>query len=41
MGRAVGDWGPGSVVLLEMPSDIETNDNIVAFWEPKDGVPPG
>jgi glucans biosynthesis protein len=33
----VGDWGAGSVVLLEMPSDIETNDNIVAFWEPKDG----
>ena len=37
----VGDWGAGSVVLLEMPSDIETNDNIVAFWEPKDGPKPG
>ena len=34
----VGDWGAGSVVLIEMPSDIETNDNIVAFWEPKDGI---
>jgi glucans biosynthesis protein len=37
----VGEWGPGGVVLLEMPSDIETNDNIAAFWEPKGGVPPG
>jgi glucans biosynthesis protein len=37
----VGDWGAGSVVLVEMPSDIETNDNIVAFWEPRDGLKPG
>jgi glucans biosynthesis protein len=37
----VGDWGPGSVLLIEMPSDIETNDNIVAFWEPKEGPRPG
>jgi glucans biosynthesis protein len=37
----VGDWGPGSVVLVEMPSEIETNDNIVAFWEPKEAPKPG
>ncbi len=37
----VGDWGPGSVVLLDMPSEIETNDNIVAFWEPIPGPKPG
>jgi glucans biosynthesis protein len=37
----VGEWGAGSVVLIEMPSDIETNDNIVALWEPKDGIRPG
>ena len=37
----VGDWGPGGVVLVEMPSDIETNDNIVAFWEPREGPKPG
>jgi glucans biosynthesis protein len=37
----VGDWGAGSVVLVEMPSEIETNDNIVAFWEPKAGLVPG
>lgn len=28
----VGDWGKGSVLLYEMPTDSETNDNIVAFW---------
>jgi glucans biosynthesis protein len=37
----VGDWGPGSVTLVEMPSEIETNDNIVAFWEPKADLKPG
>jgi glucans biosynthesis protein len=31
-----GGWGPGAVVLIEMPSDRETNDNIVAFWEPRE-----
>ena len=30
----VGDWGPGSVVLVEIPTDKEINDNIVAFWRP-------
>jgi glucans biosynthesis protein len=35
------DWGPGAVMLLEMPSDIETNDNIVAFWEPREHPKPG
>lgn len=27
-----GDWGGGSVELVEIPSGRETNDNIVAFW---------
>jgi glucans biosynthesis protein len=31
----VGDWGEGAVVLVEIPTDRETNDNIVAFWRPK------
>ena len=31
----VGDWGPGAVVLIEIPSDLESNDNIVAFWRPE------
>jgi glucans biosynthesis protein len=30
----VGDWGAGSVRLLEIPSDLEGNDNIVAYWVP-------
>lgn len=30
----VGDWGPGSVRLVEIPTPDETNDNIVAFWVP-------
>ena len=29
-----GNWGPGSVELLEIPTPNETNDNIVAFWKP-------
>ncbi|MGQ0564121.1 MAG: glucan biosynthesis protein [Gemmobacter sp.] len=29
-----GDWGPGQVMLVEIPTDLETNDNIVAFWRP-------
>ncbi|MBL6428891.1 MAG: glucan biosynthesis protein G [Maritimibacter sp.] len=30
----LGDWGRGSVRLLEIPSDLEGNDNIVAYWVP-------
>ncbi len=37
----LGKWGPGSVMLIEMPSDIETNDNIVAFWQPEQSPLPG
>jgi glucans biosynthesis protein len=29
-----GDWGKGSVQLVEIPTRDETNDNIVAFWVP-------
>lgn len=28
------DWGPGAVVLVEIPVTNEFNDNIVAFWRP-------
>ncbi len=31
----IGDWGPGAVVLVEIPTRSEFNDNIVAFWRPK------
>lgn len=32
----IGDWGTGSVELFEIPTNSEINDNIVAFWHPKD-----
>jgi len=35
-----GDWGKGRVMLIEIPSENETNDNIVAFWSPPDAVDP-
>jgi glucans biosynthesis protein len=28
------DWGAGAVQLFEIPTNNETNDNIVAFWRP-------
>jgi glucans biosynthesis protein len=28
------EWGKGNVRLVELPSGDETNDNVVAFWEP-------
>ena len=34
----VGDWGKGSVVLIEIPSQAEVNDNIVAYWQPSDPI---
>ncbi len=30
-----GDWGKGTVDLVEIPTADETNDNIVAFWSPE------
>jgi glucans biosynthesis protein len=29
-----GDWGKGHVELVEIPSDKETHDNVVASWVP-------
>jgi len=29
-----GDWGGGSVELVEIPTDDDTHDNIVAYWVP-------
>jgi glucans biosynthesis protein len=29
-----GNWGPGHVELVEIPSTEERNDNIVAYWVP-------
>jgi glucans biosynthesis protein len=30
------DWGEGSVQLIEIPTDDEIHDNIVAMWVPKE-----
>jgi len=35
----IGNWGKGSVRLVELSTPDETNDNIVAFWVP-DKMPP-
>ncbi len=32
--EAKGDWGPGFVKLIELPTRDEFQDNIVAYWEP-------
>ncbi|WP_408740275.1 glucan biosynthesis protein [Acetobacter sp. AN02] len=37
----IGDWGPGSVDLVEIPTPNEVNDNIVSFWRPKDPLKAG
>jgi len=36
-----GEWGAGSVELVEIPSGRETNDNIVAFWRPTQSLTQG
>lgn len=30
------DWGEGSMQLVEIPSESEFNQNIIAYWRPKD-----
>ena len=30
-----GEWGKGRVELVEIPTDSEVNDNIVAYWVPE------
>jgi glucans biosynthesis protein len=36
----LGDWGKGGVELVEIPSDEEIHDNIVAYWVPDAPVQP-
>ncbi|WP_170252726.1 glucan biosynthesis protein [Colwellia echini] len=31
----ISDWGEGHVELIEIPTNAEIHDNIVAFWQPK------
>lgn len=36
-----GLWGEGAVTLIEIPSDAEINENVIAYWRPKAPVPAG
>jgi periplasmic glucans biosynthesis protein len=36
-----GNWGPGAVELVEIPTTSDWNDNIVAYWTPHDMPAPG
>ena len=31
----IGDWSQGVVQLVEIPSESEVNDNILAYWRPR------
>jgi glucans biosynthesis protein len=37
----IGNWGKGQIKLVEIPSPKETNDNIVAYWVPRNLPPVG
>ncbi len=34
----IGDWGEGSVKLIEIPTKEEVHDNIASFWQPKSAL---
>nr|WP_233575649.1 glucan biosynthesis protein G [Noviherbaspirillum saxi] len=36
-----GNWGPGRIELVQIPTPDETNDNVVAFWVPDVAPKPG
>lgn len=36
-----GDWGKGAVTLVEIPTDREIYDNIVAYWRPAEPIMAG
>ncbi|WP_219321757.1 glucan biosynthesis protein [Methylovirgula sp. HY1] len=37
----IGDWGAGGMELIEIPSDSEANDNIIAYWRPQQSLAAG
>ena len=37
----IGDWGAGGLQLIEIPSNSEANDNIIAYWRPHDPLVAG
>lgn len=39
--KPLGDWGKGQLQLVEIPSENEANDNIVAYWRPAETLKKG
>lgn len=39
--QPLGDWGEGSVQLMEIPSDSEVNDNAICYWRPRQPLAAG
>lgn len=37
----LGEWGAGAMQLVEIPSESEINENIVAYWRPEAPLAPG
>lgn len=37
----MNDWGEGAVQLVEIPSNAESNDNIIAYWRPANALKQG
>ena len=33
--ESLGEWGEGTVRLMQLPATNEYNDNVVAFWQPQ------
>ena len=36
----IGEWGQGLVQLIEIPTENEINDNVIAYWRPKQALQP-
>ncbi len=39
--QPIGDWGEGQLQLVEIPTDTDIHENIVAYWRPKTPIEPG
>jgi periplasmic glucans biosynthesis protein len=37
----LGEWGRGAINLVEIPTELEVNDNIVAYWIPEGEIKAG
>ncbi|MFQ6372362.1 glucan biosynthesis protein G [Shewanella sp. YIC-542] len=37
----IGNWGQGSVILTEIPTQSEIHDNIMVFWRPQETLKAG